>query len=102
MMNVEPAGILLESQSLSEVVSSQNNGWDIFQSYYDEYTLLRIFGFFGGVMASFFLAWILPTMLEKIFRDSWGIQINYNSKAYKKMLINYHFKKRKSNKKDPP
>lgn len=64
------------------------------KSYYDVATIFRILGFFVIMMVTFFLSWAVPAMLQGVMR-AWQLEVDYTSKAYKKMLINYYLKTEK-------
>jgi hypothetical protein len=67
------------------------NALDILKEYYDEFSSLRLLGFAGSLTLTFFLTWFIPTILQKVFRDGWGLEINYESESYKNLLMNRFF-----------
>jgi small-conductance mechanosensitive channel len=76
-------------------ILNPNEPFGIFQYYYDQFTIFRIFGFIGAVVLTFFLSWFIPAVLQKIFRDLCGLEINFNSNVFKRMLLKYYLRKTK-------
>lgn len=84
----------LDNSDVAQTVDAMS----ILQYYYDNFSILRLVGFFGSLILTFILTWLIPMLLQKIFREGWGLEINYESDIYKKMIINKYLSKIKSNK----
>ena len=78
-------------QNLNFVNNIQDN------NLYDDYTLYRVFAFFGAIAATLFLSWLIPKLLKNTCRDLWRLEMKIDHDVIKRRLIkSYLFNQEKS------
>lgn len=54
--------------------------------------LLDIFLSFAAILGTCIAAWLIPDFLRRIFRDKIGLEVNFNTKEYRKLLMRMHLR----------